>query len=144
MQKKKTTDELNKTLKNNIPIDRYLRENSESFSELSFTELLEQILKENHISKSEAIKGSDLERSYGYQIFKGTRKPTRDPLLRLCISMKASSEQTRALLLKNKAAPLYPKDKRDSIIIYGIIHKLSLSEINELLYDHKFALLCKS
>ena len=31
-------------------------------------------------------------------------------------------------------APLYPKRKRDAIIEYGIVHGMTLSEINDKLY----------
>ena len=111
--KKKSTDELNKILRSNIPISRYLKENADSFNNLTLPQTFELILKENKISKSQAVKGSDLERTHGYQILSGKRSPTRDNLIRMCIGMRASSEQTRLLLLKNKSAPLYSKDKRD-------------------------------
>ena len=98
--------------------------------------MLETILKSNRISQVNAIKAANLERTFGYQIFKGIKQPSRDTLIKICIGMKANTEQTRTLLLKLKAAPLYSKDKRDSVILYGIIHKLNLPEINELLYDN--------
>lgn len=141
--KKKSTDELNKILRSNIPISRYLKENADSFNNLTLPQTFELILKENKISKSQAVKGSDLERTHGYQILSGKRSPTRDNLIRMCIGMRASSEQTRLLLLKNKSAPLYSKDKRDSVILFGIMHHMNLQEINELLYHNHLPILGK-
>lgn len=141
--KKKSTDELNKILRSNIPISRYLKENADSFNTLTLPQTFELILKENKISKSQAVKGSDLERTHGYQILSGKRSPTRDNLIRMCIGMRASSEQTRLLLLKNKSAPLYSKDKRDSVILFGIMHHMNLQEINELLYHNHLPILGK-
>ena len=141
--KKKSTDELNKILRSNIPISRYLKENADSFNNLTLPQTFELILKENKISKSQALKGSDLERTHGYQILSGKRSPTRDNLIRMCIGMRASSEQTRLLLLKNKSAPLYSKDKRDSVILFGIMHHMNLQEINELLYHNHLPILGK-
>ena len=141
--KKKSTDELNKILRSNIPISRYLKENADSFNNLTLPQTFELILKENKISKSQAVKGSDLERTHGYQIISGKRSPTRDNLIRMCIGMRASSEQTRLLLLKNKSAPLYSKDKRDSVILFGIMHHMNLQEINELLYHNHLPILGK-
>lgn len=135
MQKKKSTDELNKLLPK-MPIKKYLSENDASFNKMTLPQMLESILKSNGISQVNAIKAANLERTFGYQIFKGIKQPSRDTLIKICIGMKANTEQTRALLLKLKAAPLYSKDKRDSVILYGIMHKLNLSEINELLYDN--------
>ena len=140
---KKSTDELNKILRSNIPISRYLKENADSFNNLTLPQTFELILKENKISKSQAVKGSDLERTHGYQILSGKRSPTRDNLIRMCIGMRASSEQTRLLLLKNKSAPLYSKDKRDSVILFGIMHHMNLQEINELLYHNHLPILGK-
>ena len=141
--KKKSTDELNKILRSNIPISRYLKENADSFNILTLPQTFELILKENKMSKSQAVKGSDLERTHGYQILSGKRSPTRDNLIRMCIGMRASSEQTRLLLLKNKSAPLYSKDKRDSVILFGIMHHMNLQEINELLYHNHLPILGK-
>ena len=141
--KKKSTDELNKILRSNIPISRYLKENADSFNNLTLPQTFELILKENKMSKSQAVKGSDLERTHGYQILSGKRSPTRDNLIRMCIGMRASSEQTRLLLLKNKSAPLYSKDKRDSVILFGIMHHMNLQEINELLYHSHLPILGK-
>ena len=141
--KKKSTDELNKILRSNIPISRYLKENADSFNNLTLPQTFELILKENKISKSQAVKGSDLERTHGYQILSGKRSPTRDNLIRMCIGMRASSEQTRLLLLKNKSAPLYSKDKRDSVILFGIMHHMNLQEINEHLYHNHLPILGK-
>ena len=133
----------NKILKSNIPISQYLKENAASFHKLTLPETFEIILKENKISKAQAVKGSDLERTHGYQILSGKRNPTRDSLLRMCIGMRASSEQTRILLLKIKAAPLYSKDKRDSVILFGILHHMNLQGINELLYQNRLPILGK-
>ena len=58
--------------------------------------------------------------------------------------MKADERETRALLLALKESPLYVKDPRDSIILYGIRHKLTLTEVEELLYDHKQHTLSRS
>ncbi len=140
---KKSTDELNKILKSNIPISQYLKENAASFHKLTLPQTFELFLKENKVTKAQAVRGADLERTHGYQVLNGTRNPTRDTLLRLCIGMKANSEQTRIMLLKIKAAPLYSKDKRDSVILFGILHHMNLQEINELLYQNRLPILGK-
>ncbi|MBQ8133312.1 MAG: hypothetical protein IJ192_02705 [Clostridia bacterium] len=142
MIKKKSTDELNRLL-SHTPIKQYLNENDASFNKKTLPQMLEAVLKSNGISQVNAIKAANLERTFGYQIFKGIKKPSRDTLLRICIGMKASTAQTRALLLKIKAAPLYSKDKRDSVILFGILHHLNLQEIDELLYNNKLPVLSK-
>ncbi len=133
---KKSTDELMKILKNKNSYDDFIRENNTSMNDQSLTEALEYLLMVNNISKADAISHSNLQRNYAYQIFSGQRIPSRDKLIMLCIGMNADQEQTSNLLRKIKAAPLYAKDKRDSIILFGIMHRISVIDINILLYEH--------
>lgn len=133
---KKSTDDLIKILKNKNSYDDFIRENSASMDDRSLTESLESLLVVNHISKADAISHSNLQRNYAYQIFSGQRIPSRDKLIMLCIGMNADQQQTSKLLLKIKAAPLYAKDERDSIILFGLMHHISVIDINILLYEH--------
>ena len=132
----KKTDDLTKILKTKNNYDDFIRENSSSMNVQSLTECLETILISNNISKADAISRSNLQRNYAYQIFSGQRIPSRDKLIMLCIGMNADQQQTSKLLLKIKAAPLYARDERDSIILFGIIHGISVIDINILLYEH--------
>ena len=143
---KKSTDELSKILenkKNRKDLEEYLSQNRENFSNQTFAELLEQTLKENKVSKTDAIKRSNLENHYAYEIFRGTKDKnlSRNKIIMLCIGMEADLEQTRKLLLKKHYAPLYTKDERDSIVIFGLQRKLSIIDINNLLYDKGFEIL---
>lgn len=143
---KKSTDELSKILenkKNRKDLDEYLSQNRDNFSNQTFAELLEQTLKENKVSKTDAVKRSNLENHYAYEIFRGTKDKnlSRNKIIMLCIAMEADLEQTRKLLLKKQYAPLYPKNERDSIIIFGLQRKLSIIDINNLLYDKGFEIL---
>ncbi len=133
---KKSTDELMKLLRNKKSYDDFMKESSGSMSSQSLTAALESVLKANHIAKAEAISRSNLQRNYAYQIFNGQRIPSRDKLLMLCIGMRANPEQTSGLLRKIKASPLYAKDQRDSVILFGIMHGISVIDINILLYEH--------
>ena len=72
----------------------------------------------------------------GYQIFSGTRNPSRDSLLCILIAMELDIEQTQEILKIAEFAPLFPKLKRDAIIISGILNKNSVAQINEILYDN--------
>lgn len=143
-KRKKSTDELMKILKNKSSYSDYISENKGSMdSNKTLPQMLEKLLNENHITKSKAIKNSQLESHYAYQIFNGTKTPSRDKLIMLCIGCGATVEQTRKMLIKIKAAPLYPKDKRDSIILFGILHKIPVMDIDILLYEHGLPTLIK-
>ena len=49
--------------------------------------------------------------------------------------MEATYEEVQLLLKQTSYPPLYARNKRDSVIIYGFSHNLSVLDINELLYD---------
>lgn len=85
------------------------------------------------LSDSELIDASGIEKSYYYQIMKGSRIPGRDKVLRLCIGAKLSTKETTRLLELYGHAPLYPKNKRDIIISVAINQHISVIEANILL-----------
>ena len=85
-------------------------------------------------SISQMAKQSAMSEIYLHQIFAGRRNPSRNRLLCLCYGMEATLEETQDLLKHCSLAQLYPKIKRDAIIIYGIVHKSSLFEINDKLF----------
>lgn len=97
---------------------------------------LTNILKKKGLVKSAVIKRSELSEVMGYQIFSGTRNPSRDSLICVCVAMELDIDETQEILKVALFAPLYPKSKRDCIIINGISNKKSVAEINETLYDN--------
>lgn len=72
----------------------------------------------------------------GYQIFSGTRNPSRDSLICVCVAMSLDINETQEILKVALFAPLYPKSTRDCIIINGIANKKTVAEINEALYNN--------
>lgn len=135
--KKKSTDELMSQLTKNTNIDRYVKENESSFVNTPLSEMLNKIAQDKHIVKSEAFKRAEINDIYGYQLFSGNRRPSRDKLIALCIGMKLNLEETQNILKCSEFAQLYPKLKRDSIIISGINQEKSVFEINQVLYQFK-------
>ena len=51
-------------------------------------------------------------------------------------------EITQKLLIQAAYAQLYPRNKRDAVISYGILHRLPLDEINENLFSANEKTLC--
>lgn len=138
---KKSTDELLNILKSKNNLDDYFKENLDQLQYTTLPQMLESILQSKNMSKSEALNNSMIEKHYGYQIFKGVKTPSRDKLIMLCIGIGADLTQTGRLLNSIKAAPLYAKDGRDAVIMFGLLHKLSIIDINFMLYDRGFDVL---
>ncbi len=85
------------------------------------------------LSDTELIERSGIEKSYFYQIMKGTRKPSRDKLLRLSIGAGLTLRETTRVLELSEMAPLYPKSRRDIIITVAINQKANVIDTNLLL-----------
>ena len=96
----------------------------------------EYMLKQKDILKKDAISRSFVDRIYAYQIIAGTRKPGRDKLIALCIGGGFTYEETKRALEIAELGTLYSKDSRDSVIIYALNKKLSVTSTNALLEEY--------
>ena len=123
---KKPTDELMKELLCSNNIDRYIKENEQHFVDLTISEFLNEYVKAKNLVKSQIFKNSEMNDIYGYQIFS----------VSLCVGMEMTVDEAQATLKIAGFAMLYPKNKRDAIIIHGINTKQSVFEINNTLYNN--------
>lgn len=139
---KKTTEELMEILKQKKSIHAYFTEEIDELEFASLTEYLELLLNEKGLRKSDVIKRSNMDKNYAYQIFNGNKThPSRDKMNALAIGMGLNVMETRKLLKIAGACDLYPRNPRDSVIIFGLNNRLSLIDTNELLNDYRLDLL---
>ena len=102
----------------------------------NLSNLLDKLLKKYNLKKSEIIRLAEMSEVYAYQIFSGLRVPERKKLLCLAIAMKLSLDEVQMLLKCAGYSTLYVKLPFDSVILYGICKKLSVVQINEILYEY--------
>ncbi len=114
----------------------FYQENRDYMISGDLSALLAQLLESKKLKKAQVIKNSELSEVYGYQIFSGTRVPERKKLLCLAVGMGLNIEETQQLLKCAGYSPLYVKLPFDSIVLYGLCKKLSVVQINELLYEY--------
>lgn len=126
----RTTDELRSSIRSSR--DPSLLSGG-AFSTPDFTFYLCDLLKRRGWLVKDAIRACYLERSYGYQLFNGTRPPTRTFLLRLALALDLGEEETQRLLTRGSRAVLYPRSRFDAAVLYGLTHHLTLEETDELL-----------
>lgn len=103
--------------------------------ELSLTEYLRILLDQRSLSVIEVIRRCNLERSYGYQLFNGTRRPTRDILLTMALQLELSEVETQRILKLAGRPVLYARNRRDAAILYSISHHLTPVQTEELLSE---------
>ena len=132
---KKDTNDLRQELMEAGDIDSYLRENQESFATAPVAGLLMEIYEQKNLSKAALAQGAGMSEVYLHQVFAGRRNPSRDRLLCLCIGLSATVEETQKLLQYVGYAQLYPRNRRDAIVLYGLMHGQVLTEINDKLFE---------
>lgn len=135
MIKKPTDEMMDKLLKSNN-IEEYIKENKEHFVDLTISQFLSEYIKVKELTKSHVIKDAEISEIFGFQVLSGTRNPSRNTLISLCIAAGMTVEEVQTSLKIAEFAPLYPKNKRDSIIILGIANGKGVCEINNDLYDN--------
>lgn len=140
--KEKDTNNLQHELMSASDLGRFLSENQENFNNQGFADLLQSLFRKKDISKAALAKSAGMSEVYLYQLFSGGRNPSRDRILCLCFGMGATLEEAQELLKESGNAQLYVKDRRDAIIIYGLLHHQGLDEVNDSLFSEQEKTLC--
>ena len=91
------------------------------------------ICEANGLIPEQVIKRANIERTYGHQLFNGTRHPSRDKAIQLAFGLGLDVDAAQRLLQAAQFSPLYPKLKRDAAILYCLEHKLDVLELQSLL-----------
>ena len=138
----KTTKELMDILEqvhSEADLDRFI-ENERMSSFKSFREYLLSLEKFSQQKLAEIVRNSLQKREYAYEILSlsSTKKPGRDRLLSICIAAGLDLNETQRCLEIEQIAGLYVRNERDAVIIFGINHQKSVSEINDLLTARNF------
>jgi hypothetical protein len=114
----------------------FLAENKDAMYTPSLTEYLDRLCAEKSTVREQVISKAGIERTFGHQLFRGSRKVSRDNVLRLAFGFGLTEEETQELLDIARKARLCPKIKRDAVILYSLSRRLSIQEaqldLNEL------------
>ncbi|MCM1023610.1 MAG: helix-turn-helix transcriptional regulator [Prevotella sp.] len=139
--KEKSTDEMWNEIKSADDYESFAADNAGEFTAKDISDCLNELLQEKGIDLKEAVKKSCIERTYAYHIFSGKKVPSRDKLIAIAFGMGLDLEETQRLLKRTRNRPLYPKDERDSVIIYSLLNGLQMGITNERLYERGFDLI---
>ena len=129
----KSTDNMQQELMSASNLDRFLSDNKESFTGNNVGKVLSGLLRKKGISKAALAKQSGMSEVYLHQVFAGRRNPSRSRLICLCFGLSATLEETQELLKECRMAQLYPRDRRDAIVMFGLINGMSLFDVNDKL-----------
>ena len=141
----KDTQDLRRDLFRESNIADYVKENEDRFVEPNAGQMMAELYhtrKADELSKAEVARRAGMSDVYLHQVFSGKRRPSRDRVLCFCIGLGAAVEETQRLLERSSMACLYPRNRRDAIIIHALAHKTPLEEVNDALFVAGEATLC--
>lgn len=96
---------------------------------------LGSLLHGRSLRKSQVIRESGLNETFAYQIFSGSRRPSRNRLLQLLFPLHCSLAQVDQALYRAGSNCLSCHNRRDAIIIFCLAHEYTLQETDkELLH----------
>lgn len=129
-----TTDLLRGLAKTNN-LERFIERNTLDMNLPDLQEYLAQLCVEKNLKIAHVIERAGIHRSFGYQIFRGERHPSRDRIILLCFGFDLDVTQAQQLLDVARKSRLYPRIQRDAAVIYALIHKLPLIELQLMLEE---------
>jgi hypothetical protein len=118
-----------------------MEKNTDEMRLQSFSEYITELRDKKDEVSERIIKRANIERSFGHQLFKGTKKPSRDTVLKLVFGFEADVDTAQELLKHAGMSPLYPRIKRDAAIIYCINNHFTIVETQNVLYEMKLTLI---
>ncbi|MBQ1545001.1 MAG: helix-turn-helix domain-containing protein [Clostridia bacterium] len=134
---KKTTEDLQNIMKTKKSYAEFFEEEIDELEFQSLAEYLNMLVKQKNLHKNDVIARSNLDRSYGYQIFNGTKtKPARDKVLMLAIGMGLTPAETNKLLKICQYPELYVRLPRDAAIYFSIDNGNDIMETNATLEEN--------
>ncbi len=132
------TDELLKELKNAPDIESFFKVHESQFIKETTVNFLNSMLERKDITISTVSKNSGVG-EYVYKIFRGERTPSRDILIAIAFSMNLTLEETQLLLRISKFAILDSRNKRDSVIIFGLTHSFTVFQTDDILEEQNIS-----
>lgn len=141
MKETVSTGELMRRLVKTKLLSNYFQKNEAFLQEDTFCGLLQSFCDEKHLQTAGIIRAAQIDRTYGYQLFSGARKPSRDKVVMLALGMKLDVEETQRLLRAAGKSALYPRLKRDAVLIHALKSGCSLDETQILLTEYGLSLL---
>lgn len=130
-----STDELLALLFKERNLEQFLQRNESAYLTTSFADYLNLWCKQHLEVPEQVIRRADLDKSYGHQLFSGKRNPSRDTVLQMAFAMRADLPQAQEMLRIAGRSPLYPRIKRDTVIIYCLHNRISLMDTRLILQD---------
>lgn len=133
MPTEKLTEDLLKRLLAAATPEEYL--DQEETLDRQLSDYLHALLAERDgMKRADVVRASKLNSTVVYDVFGGKSLPGRDHAIMLAFGLRCSLSETQRLLRLAGVSELWPKNRRDAIVIWCVQNELTLDECDKELW----------
>ena len=103
-----------------------------------FSDVINCILAEKEIRRSDLIRKLNYDRNYGYQILNGRRIPTKRQIIEIALCVGISTEQLQQLLKICGREGLYVRNIEDAKVMYALEHNYKFEQAMEFIWGDEY------
>ena len=118
-------------LKNASSFGDFLKRNLENMLEPDLSKYLMELLAQKGLK-------SGVDKAFVYQIFNGSKRPSRDKLIAITFGMHLNEEETQRVLKIAGHSELYPRVPRDALILFSIQRGVDIWQTDDALDKNGF------
>ena len=133
MSTEKLTEDLLKRLPAAATPEEYL-DQDETLDRQSSDYLYQLLAERDGMKRADVVRASKLNSTVVYDIFGGKSLPGRDHAIMLAFGLRCSLLETQRLLRLAGVSELWPKNRRDAIVIWCVQNGLTLDECDKELW----------
>lgn len=129
----KSTEKLINEIKTAYNITQFISDNEGDIYDPQLCGYIREIMKEKKLNRAQIMRDGLLNQNYAYQILSGKKNPSRDKVIQLCFGMRLNLDEAQRLMKLADVGALYPRNKRDAVVMYGLENKMTLMRVNFIL-----------
>lgn len=133
-----STAETKDNLKNASSFGDFLKRNRENMLEPDLSKYLMELLAQKGLKRAQVVEDSGVDKAFVYQIFNGSKRPSRDKLIAITFGMRLNEEETQRVLKIAGHSELYPRVPRDALILFSIQRGVDIWQTDDALDKNGF------
>ena len=103
-----------------------------------YSDVIDALLEEKGLKRSDIIRELNYDRTYGYQILNGTRVPTKKQIIEIALFIGITTEQLQQLLKICGREVLYARNIEDAKVMYALEHSYTYEKAVEFVWGGEY------
>ena len=132
----KSTDELMEILKSEPDIGHFIEENTEEIICVDLRDYIVNLLQEKKLTVAKVSSRGQMSGSYLYKLNQGVKEnPSRNKVIQMCFGFELDAEESQRFINVAGVGKLYPRVRRDSIILFCLENHIEILECDRMLEE---------